>query len=289
MKNRFILFFALVIISAASLSAFADEKLTADEIINKHLDSIGTKEKRAGVKNQVIVSSLLFSQKGSSTTVNGQSVFASAGEKNLWGMNLASNDYPQEKFSYDGDKTKIAFTKPGVYSILGDFLNSYRGLLKEGLLGGTLFSSWALNTKDSRQAKISASGTKKIDSMETYVLDYSPKSATDLDIRLYFDAKTFRHVRTEYSKFIAARQASSIDNSAGQSSDRIQVIEEFSDFQSMGGLTLPGSYKLTYTYYNNSPIQASKAANREVTWKFKVANFAYNQELDANSFNIETN
>lgn len=289
MKNYFKSFFTIFLLLVFSISAFANQKLTAEEIIAKHLDSIGTKEKRAEINNQLILCSVQFIYQGSATIVNGNGVFASAGEKNLLGMMLTSNDYPQDKFSFDGEKTRVAFTKPGVYSVLGDFVFSYKNLLKDGLLGGTLFSSWALHHNEKRQAKLTAAGTKKIGSVETYVIEYSPKGGFDLEIKMFFDTKNFRHVRTEYFKLIAARQASTIDASAGQSSDRIQVIEDFSDYQVMGGLTLPSKYSLNYNYYNNSPTQASKARNRELQWKFQVTNFSYNQELDANSFTIDTN
>ena len=274
--------------NSAVLASNADDKLKPVDIIAKHLDSIGKKERREAVKNQILICTVQFNQLGSTSTVVGNAVLASEGEKNITGMNLNSNDYPLERYSFDGEKSNVAFTKPGVYSILGDFIFSNRGLIKEGLFGGAMFSSWALHDIDTRQPRVSLAGTKKIGSIDTYVLDYLPKNALDLDIKMYFDQKTFRHVRTEYSKVIAARQTASINESAGQSPDRIQVVEEFSGFQQMDGLTLPGEYVLTYMYYNNSPKQASRQGNRELTWKFKVSNFSFNQALDANSFDIQT-
>ena len=107
--------------------------------------------------------------------------------------------------------------------------------------------------------------------------------------RLGFDKTNFRHLRTEYSKVIAARQAASIDNSAGQSSDRFQITEDFSEFQNMDGLTLPSNYKLKYNYYNNSPIQSAARQTVELEWKFSINAFSYNQSLEPNSFKIETN
>jgi hypothetical protein len=289
MKNLIIITLTIITFLFSSLSVLADDKLKAEEIIAKHLDSIGTKEKREGIKNRTFTSQIQFSYVGSPTVTIGRGVLASEGEKNLWGMILNSNDYPQDRFSYNGDEVKVAFIKPGVYSVLGDFIFSNRGLLRDGLLGGALFSSWALNSNETRQGKISNAGTKKFGSMETYAISYSPKNALDLEVKLFFEKETFRHVRTTYSKVIAARQAPTIDASAGQSSDRLSVTEEFSDFQKLDGLTLPSRYSLTHIYYNNSPIQATKRTNREVRWDFKITNFSYNQQLDADSFNIQTN
>ncbi|MBX7172491.1 MAG: hypothetical protein K1X72_16100 [Pyrinomonadaceae bacterium] len=289
MKKRTIYIFTFIIVLINTLSVIAADNLTVSEIISKHLDSIGTKAKRAGITNQLLTSSVQFMYKGSATTVTGNAVFASEGEKNLWGILLQSNDYPQDKFSYNGEKTQVAFTKPGSYSMLGDFILSYKSILKEGLLGGELFSSWALNDVNKRQAKITPAGTKKIGDTETYVIEYLPKGGFDLEVKMFFDKQTFHHIRTEYFKLIAARQGTTIDNSAGQSSDRFQIIEEFSNFQNLGGLTLPSQYSLKYVYYNNSPTQINAKKNLDLEWKFGINSFAYNQALPANSFEIETN
>ena len=42
-------------------------------------------------------------------------------------------------------------------------------------------------------------GLKKIDGQELYDLRYRPHKGTDLDINLYFDPETYRHVETVYT------------------------------------------------------------------------------------------
>lgn len=289
MKNKVLLFGSIFIILFSVGGVLAGDKISAEEVINKHLESIGSKAKRTEKTSQMLTADVQFSYKGSPTAVNGNAVFASEGEKNIWGILLNSNDYPQDKFGYNGEKTQVAFTKPGSYSVLGDFILSYKNILKEGLLGGVLFSSWSLNDVQNRKAKISFAGTKKIDSTEAYVIEYSPKSSTDLEIKMFFDKNNFHHLRTEFFKLIAARQASKIEDSAGQSSDRFQVIEDFSEFQDMGGLTLPSKYKISYSYYNNSPNQASKRKTLEVEWNFNIKAFSYNQKFESNAFQIDSN
>ena len=272
------LFFYIIFLSLIAANA---QKLTAEEVITKHLDSIGTKDKRAAIKNQFILSDLQFVLKGSAFPSSGKAIVVSEGNKNLWGFNLNNNDYPQDRFGFDGKDTKVAFTKPGVRSVLGGFIVSYKELLKEGLLGGTLLSSWSLLDTDSRKAKISYAGTKKIDNRETHVLSYMPKSGTELTIKMYFDAENFRHLRTEYTRFIAARQGRSIDESANQRSDYYQITENFSDFQKINGITLPKTYKLFYSYTG-----AARNTNSEMEWTFNITNFSVNQQLDENSFDI---
>lgn len=207
--------------------------------------------------------------------------------KNLWGLTTNTNDYSTDKFSYNGKDVKTNYIRPGVRSVLSGFIYSYPELLKEGLLGGTLLSSWSLLNTDERKPKLSFDGTKNIDGKETYVLSYSPKGASDLTIKMYFDTNSYQHVRTQYSRIIAARQGSTVDSSAGESSDRFSVVEDFSDYKDLGGLNLPSSYKLSYSYSSNAALQASRNANREIEWTFKVTNYSYNQPLDANTFDID--
>ena len=148
------------------------QKMTAEEVLAKHLESIGSSKVRALIKNQFALADLEVKVKGSTTPMVGKAVILSESDKSLWGMNLNSNDYPQDRFGFDGKETKVGYTRPGVRSVIGGFIYSYKELLKEGLLGGTLTSSWALLNNDPRKAKISYDGTKKIDDKETHVLSY---------------------------------------------------------------------------------------------------------------------
>lgn len=280
------LFFCLSAFFVISVNA---QKPSVDGVIAKHLDSIASKEKRSAVKNQMILTDLHFKHKGNTNNITGKALFLSEGEKTLWGMNLSSNDYPQDYFGYNGQETKVAFTRPGVRSIIGDFIFSHRELLKDGLLGGSLSSAWTLLNNDSKKSKLSYEGTKTIDGIETHVLSYVPKGGSDLSIKMYFDKENYRHIRTEYNQSIGATQGTNIDNSAGQGVDRYRLVEDFSKFTKMGDLTLPSVYKLSYSYSSSSAIRTSQKANREVEWTFNVVNFSFNQKLEDNSFDVKMN
>ena len=204
----------------------------------------------------------------------------------MWGINLNSNDYPTDKFSFDGKNAKIGYIRPGFRSILGGFILAYDELLKDGLLGGTLASSWTLLNADVRKPKISFEGTKKIDGRETLVLSYLPKGGSDLSIKMYFDKENYRHVRTEYNRVIAARQGATVDGSAGQGEDRYRLSEDFSNFQNMGGLTLPKTYKLFYSRTSSAALRLAQNSNQEIEYKFNLTNFSYNQQIDQNAFDI---
>ncbi len=273
--------FVLTIILLSVSSVFA-QKMKAEDILAKHLDSIGTSQERAATKSQIAVgdAQIKFITRKTPPIV-GRIVIAAAGEKNFWGMNLNSTDYPQEKFSYDGSKAKVGFSRAGVRSVLGGFVLSNNLMLEEGLLGGTLSHSWAMLNMANRKAKISYDGTKKVNGKEGYVLGYSPKGCSDVDIKLYFDKETFRHIRTEYKRVSSAGIGLTPDASSRYSENRITLSEDFSDFKTEGKLTLPHGYRIVYSTTGTSN------GSTEIEYIFNLTEFAFNQNLAASTFDID--
>ncbi|HUR99373.1 MAG TPA: hypothetical protein VMZ26_15010 [Pyrinomonadaceae bacterium] len=276
---------AVVMISASVFSISAQE-LTPEQLIARHRDSIGTKEALAAVKNQMVVADVRCVFSGSAAVLKGKGLILSEGDKSLWGMSFNSNDYPQEKFGFDGKEVRVAKPTPSAgRSPLGDFLFTYTPLLKGGVFGGTLSYSWALLTD--RKAKMSVDGRKTIDGKGTIGMSYAPKGGSDVTVKMYFDEKTFQHVRTEYSLVISATQGSSIDASAGQTSTIIKVVETFSNFGKAGDLTLPRVYKITYTRTGSAGTTIDPRPNREAEWVFAVTNVNFNQELEAGMYKVD--
>ena len=263
------------------------QKMEVADVVARHKASIGTAEALAAVKNQLVLTNARFTFKGSANVITGKALILSAGDKNLWGMNFASNDYPQDRFGFDGKDARVGKSTPNTRSLLGEFLNNNRTILKDGLLGGTLSSAWPLLEANARGAKVKLEGTKKIDGKETIVLSYAPKASSDLVIKFYLDSSTHQHLRTEYTLVRAAIQGSSVDNSAGQSGAVYKLVEEFSNFSKMGQLTLPRDYKITYSRSGGAGLAVAQNANRDAEWTFTVTDFGINREIDANSFAIE--
>ena len=270
--------FLLLTIFAASVFA---QKLTSEEIVAKHLDSIGKAEVRASVRNQMAVGEVLITfitQKNQ--MVQGRIVLVSEGVKNFMGMNLSAADYSFEKFSYDGKDAKVAYVRTNARSDLGNFVLSNDVLLEDSLLAGTLNTSWSLANLATNKAKISSEGTKKIDGKEMYVLGYSPKGGSDINIKIYFDKENFRHVRTEYARTSSASIGRTVDESARQSETRLKVTETFGDFKTQTGLTLPHSYTINYSV-------TGQRGTGEIEWKFNIMQVAFNQNLDAKTFDAD--
>jgi hypothetical protein len=277
--------FAVVMITASVFSVSAQD-LTAEQLIAKHRDSIGTKEALAAVKNLMVVGDVRATFSGSVAIVNGKALILSDRDKSLWGMSFNSNDYPQERFGFDGKDVRVAKPTPSTgRSPLGEFLYTNSSLLKGGVLGGTLSSTWALLTE--RKAKISVDGKKTVDGKSTIAVSYSPKGGSDASVKMFFDDKTFQHVRTEYNLVISATQGPSIDTSASQTSTIYKVVETFSDFGKAGDLTLPRTYRISYTRTGAAAPTTTGRTNREVQWVFAVTSVNVNQELEANSFKVD--
>ena len=237
------LFVLSLFLCAFSVSA---QKMKPEDVVAKHLESIGTEQARKAVKSMISVGDVkykIISKKN--IEVAGRVVMASSAAKNFFGMNLEAADYQMDKLSFDGSKVKASFVRPGQRSLLGNFVLSNEALLKESLLGGTLTSSWALLDMANKKAELSFDGTKKIDGKETYALKYAPKSS-DLTVKMYFDKETFRHVRTEYKQAFSAGIGRNPNQSAGYDESRLTVTEDFGDFKKEKDLTLPHSYRLNY-------------------------------------------
>jgi hypothetical protein len=217
-KNKMIKKLATAsLLFALSISIFGQkaEKMKAEDIVAKNLDSIGTSESRLKIKNMAITGTVNFSQgSGQSIPSSGNFAFASEGSKRLFGMAFNVEIYPFEKISYDEKKVKVAFGRPGVRSALGEYLTRYSEIIKEGLFSGTLSNSWALAALASNKGKIELKDGKKMNGRPVYILDYLPKKGSGVTIKLYFDATTFQHLRTEYQSTLSAQMGSNPNLSA---------------------------------------------------------------------------
>jgi len=271
----------LLISYCLTISASPVEKLKAEDVVRKHLESIGTPEQRAAAAHRVILGTVQFSfrARGTGKTL-GNAVLASEGMMSLIGMQFPNAEYPHERLGYDGRAFTTGFIRPGVRTVLGDFMKNRDSVFKEGLIGGTLSTAWPLLDINNRSPKLGYEGTDKIDGREVYVLSYSPKKGSDFQIRLFFDAMTFQHVRSTYSQVMSAMQGRTDKDSARQSASRYQLVEDFSEYKKEGELTLPHTYKLALLMDDYRGTVKSE-------WTLTLSQFDLNHRVPADSFNVE--
>jgi outer membrane lipoprotein-sorting protein len=273
---------ALLVVFASSGVATA-QKLKAEDVVAKHLESIGPAASRASDHSRVAVGAAraVFKTSGSSGAIDGRAVFGSVQNKVLMAMAFTAPNYPGDKFGFDGKKLTIAYQRPGVRTTLGNFLLSNSAIAKEGLIGGTLSSAWPLLNLAERGAKVSYSGTEKIEGRTVHKLNYSPDKGSDVKISLYFDSETFHHIRTQYELVISTRiAAGGVDNQAGQRETRYKLIENFTDYKKEGELNLPHGYALQFEIFKTAGSSMDK-------WEIKLEQFEFNQPIDSKSFNVE--
>lgn len=284
--TRFLLIAALAVFllqatAQAKPKIFAGQKMTAGELIAKHLETIGTADARAAVRTRVISGNCKYRFRSGIGEAAGDAVLASEGPKSLIAMIFGGANYPYEKIAFDGKDYHTADVTPGIRSILGGLLRSQDVVFREGLIGGTLSTSWALLDQQSRGSKLEYAGTKKVEDHELYELKYTPHKGSDLRISLFFDHDTFQHVRTQYQLEVPTQTAAAgIDAlKSGLGSAHYIVVETFSDFKKEKRLTLPHVYKIQYTIDSPQRRQVHE-------WELNLNKFTFNQIIDPAYFNL---
>lgn len=287
----------LVVALALSTSVFGQGKkdqknvpqLKPEEIIARHVASIGTPEAINAAKSRVFVGQArLTSRVGYTGILTGQAQFASVGENVLLAAAFNSNEYPYEKAAFNGKDVSVGRPN-GNSTPLGDFLKSNKTILREGLLGGVLSTAWPFLNKDNK-FKFDNAGIAEIGGRSFYKLK---TRIGDLSIVLYFDAENFRHAATEYSNVIGVGISrgnnprpesdefgtSTTTGMANQKQTYMTLTERFSNFAKSGDLTIPLTYVVDYTYQDSN-------SNRSLNLEVRFQEFYPNQELEPDVFKV---
>jgi hypothetical protein len=261
----------------------ADDKLKAEDVVAKHLEAIGPQAAREAAQTRIVggTSRAIFKARSTSGAIDGQVVIASDDNKVVLGMKFDAPNYPGERFGFDGKKFTVGYLTPGVRSQIGTFALTNSEIFKEGLVGGTLTSAWALLNLSERKAKVEYGGTDKVNDRLVHKLKYYPNKGSDLKITLYFDAETFQHVRTQYDRVVGAQLGrGGVDSSASQRETRYKIIEDFGDYKEEGKLKLPHSYKIQ--------LEIEKTGGGSLDrWEMTLNQFAFDQEIDDRMYNVE--
>ena len=259
------------------------QKIKPEEVVSKHLDSIGSATARASVTTRVIAgtSQVIFRTPPPGQAI-GKAVLASDGLKSLLGMSFPSPIYPREELGFNGINFVAAFVTPGVRSVLGNFLMTNDLVFKQGLMGGALSTAWPLLDPAMRGAQLEYVGTRKVDDRMLLEVRYLPHGGSDLKIKLFFDRETCQHVRTEYERVIPAQTGTRSYGNVQERESRYRMVEEFSLFKKEGGLMLPHIYKINLSVdTQNGTFLAD--------WVIKLTQFDFNQKIDQSAFSISPN
>lgn len=266
--------------SLANASLSATDKITANELVARHLESIGTAKVRASITTRIIAgTSLVIFRTPPPGQATGRAVLASEGLKNLIGMSFPSPVYPRELLGFNGNSFMAAYVTPGVRSVLGSFLMTHALIFRQGLMGGTLSTAWPLLDLTSRNVRLEYAGLKKVGNRRLHELRYIAHGGSDLQVALFFEEETFRHVRTDYERVIAASIGTRSSVDAKERETRYKMVEAFSNFKTEVGLNLPHSYKIKL-------VVDAPGGTFNADWEIDLNQFTFNEPIDPNSFTI---
>jgi len=297
---KFVFLLAALIISIPASA----ENMKPEEIVTRHLNSIGTPEVRSTIKSRAVQGTLkMHILVGGGGEVTGTWGRVSEQRQSNFVMRFATGgDWRGEQFIFDGEHTGFATaTSSHTRSVFAQFVSSQDFIVKEGLLGGELSTAWALQNLDQNHAKVQSIGSKKVDGRELIGLQYVSKGTHDMQVKIYFDPETFRHVMTIYTVETAPGMAREITESVYQNQNRFTIEERFSDFQAVDGLTIPTHYHLQYTQEvqtGNSDTGASVAgpttthsellgSTRVYDWDMTAEKIQHNLAMDAKNFRVK--
>jgi hypothetical protein len=256
--------------------------LRPEDLIQRHLASIGTPAALAGVRSRLVRGNATYKiLVGGSGQIRGVMVFVSEGPKIHLLLKTNTVEYKGEQFICDGKDTSVAGTYADkTRSDLGEFVRAQDAMLREGLIAGTLSTAWPLLNEDRWKGRVSYEGIKKVDGRELQTLRYKVKKS-DLDVMLYFDPETFRHVMTLYTARIVAGIGLEGDvSSAERQETRYRIQEKYGDFRQFDGLTLPTSYELRFTQ------ELANGFTKSVDWDVAVSEIKNNLGLDPKNFEV---
>lgn len=279
------------IITAVTLAVFSastsgapspqDEKLKPEDLVARHIESVGSAEMRAAASSRSVSGEVtLILRVGGAGNLRGEAMMVSAGPRLRFGMRFPTIDYPREDMAFDGKRAATGFLPKGGRSQLSAFLSQQDSPLKEGLFGGVLSTAWPLLRIEQQQPRLQYKGLKKVDGREMHEMSYRPrKGSSSLNILLYFDPKTFQHARTMYS-FRVGASIGTRDNANLNPESEYSLMEEFDDFRAVDGLTLPHKYRLQLS------VQSGTASGL-YDYILAVSRISHKETLDEQLFTLK--
>jgi len=244
------------------------QQVKLDDLIKRHLESIGPAESRRAVENLVISGTgSITCQRGCFGSAQGPATVASAMGKRLIAMNFNNVSYPGERFLFNGKSVEVSRLPQAQYSVLGLFLYDNRMFMGEGLLGGTLTQGWPLLDLEGRKPRLNYRGLKEIEGRKLHDVEFRPRSGgSDFTVHLYFEPDTYRHVISRYGTTLSNLPEGSVPH---------QIVERFSDFLVENGLTLPHGYEMQFD-----------GPGHGLRWSMRLTTFQANLEIDPAMFDV---
>jgi hypothetical protein len=246
-----------VLVVLLSISAAAEEKLTAEQVLARHLASVAPANVLKTLE-YLEVSGPVELRGTKSSTLNGTAQLFSEHTRVKLALKVATNDYHGEQFVADGQKVQIAQIAPGVRSGFGEIMFREPVIVGEGLMGGVLSAKWPLYDLANRNAKLEYLGLTSIDGRKVHQISYVPKKKdSQLEIRLFFDSNSFQHIRSIYRLKTADFNPAEASGRYVQPTEHHDVIyeiqEDFKDFKQLGEFNFPLTEQIRFSNEFSAP------------------------------------
>jgi len=254
-----------------------------EELLARHLDSIGSAEARATVKDRAVQGTASYRiLVGGAGKADGKTGLVSEGQKLRFLLKLPYLDYRGENIVFNGTAVGVAFANSNQSrSPFANFISTQDVIVRDGLLGGVLSTAWPLLDMGDRKPKLVVEGLKKVDGRQLYQVRYEPAKHTEATIILFFEPDTFRHVKTVYSTSVANNVGATITESVKLLPERTSLEERFSDFKAVDGITLPTHWNILFTR------ELPNGSTSVTEWDLKEDQITNNIGLDPKNFEVK--
>ncbi len=245
-------FFISVALAVVVEGGSGDPKLSNEEILSRHLSSIGSSETLADYRTLTLQGTgELQMLMGGTGGVSGDMVLVSEAQKSRFSLNFNHLQYSGEQFICDGDKVGIEFIRneTRTRSALGNFLYRSPELIRNGFWGGTLKRSWTLLNASAQKLRFRYRGITEVEGMKLHDLEVDCRGCGEIKVHVYLEPETFRHRRTTYRMVLPAAptEMGRRDIIKDGQFVRYNMDEEFSEFQTTDGLTVPTRWFVRYS------------------------------------------
>lgn len=257
----------LVVLPVLSMTTQDDNKLTGEEIISKHLEAVGGRDRLARFKTRVAVGTVIKENEPEgrlavmSEAPNRISVFYGLRDFDL-------------RMVYDGSR---AFLRPTPGRQYANITDKYQKILASGLMFNSM-SLYNLIATQPGEVKFTAKGMKKAGGRQAYVVEVKPPKGSAM--KLYFDAENFMWLRSEYGSASVSKELGAFTNDVlnqGGSEITVDFYIETSDFRDVDGVKLPFKFVQVVT----SPILRQRAVG---TISGAIREYIHNGDIDPKMF-----
>jgi hypothetical protein len=266
-----------------TIHSYAGDTITVEELVSRHLEAIGPASARSAVKTRVLQGAAVYRMVvGGGGHLEGKTGLVSEGRKVRYLVRFPQADYRGENVVFDGNRIGVSSSTADQHrSAFAGLITSQGVILRDGLLGGTLSTAWPLLDLQERKSKLIIEGLRKMDGRELYQVRYEPAKRADVEIRLYFEPDTFRHVKTVYVTSVGNNVGGDILRSSKLQPERTTLEERFSDFKTVDGVTLPSKWNLQFTW------ELPQGTTSVTEWDLKEDEITHNMGLDPRNFEVK--